>query len=118
MSEILNKKDYTSDEFKELTNFFNYEHRIGTYYIFREKDGYINISYEYIINTNGPIEYFLFHKNHYQGIVDNNSLHIEHKKDIHFETTNFKEFEQWMCEYHKKQGRKYKLKKLNKNLSI
>lgn len=113
MSQLLYSKDYAPNEFKELAKIFGYKQRVDTYYVFKEQDGYINISYEYrgIKFDGSPYkEIFTFHKNHYQNVIDSSTG--LHKKDIHFDSEEFKEFEEWMCKYHLKQGRKYKLKKL------
>ena len=98
-------KDYVPEYFKELAKDFKYYHRTRSYYVHRENDGYINISCE--CQSISPIRIlFNFQKNYYQGIK---------KPIINYWTHNFDEFVDYMCNYHKKLGRKYKLKKLMEN---
>lgn len=99
-------KDYVPNYFKNLAEFFNYKHRVHSYYVYNEFDGYINISCEtQSVSTNLRILYN-FHKNYHQDIRDKNGFH---KKDIDYNTHNFDDFVNFMCNYHKKIGRKYKL---------
>jgi hypothetical protein len=83
-----------------------YTQRTGTYYIIREKDGYINISNDRFFYEDAPIK---FHKNHYQGVYDENGFH---KKDISHKFYDLESFVEFINEYHKDLFMKHKIGKI------
>ncbi len=101
MTQLQYKYKYKYDEQKRFEDFvksFGYTRRINSYFIVRENDGYINVHREF-----PSVQIYHFHKNHYQGID---------KKDITFSTSHFSKFINYMCSYHKKEGRIKKLKQI------
>lgn len=107
--------------FENIVKFFGYKDRGGNYYVFSEKDGYINVSRKF---PNQII--YSFFKNYY---FDNyNTYHnstnykksqilfgyecITTNKTLEARFNNIDEFTNFLCRYHVQKGRKYKLQKL------
>lgn len=90
----------------DLIEKIGYKQRTGNYYIIREEDGYINISYWEDFDTK-TIK-ISFHKNYY----------IPYQKEkISLMFDNFKSFFDFISIYHNKLFLKYKIEKLKKNIN-
>jgi len=100
--------DYRYDELVDLIESIGYEHRTGNYYIIREKDGYINISYEYDKNHIG--HRIRFHKNYYFDLKNTYS-------DITEDFYNLKDFIDFISKYHNDLFLKHKIEKIINNVS-
>ena len=94
----------------ELITQIGYKQRTGTYYIIREKDGYINISCDKTFHPEAPI---CFHKNHYQRVKRNLGFS---KKDISHKFYDLESFYEFISEYHNKLFLKLKIKRLTNNI--
>lgn len=126
-SKNIDKNSKIQKYFEKLALSFGYSHRVGGYYVIREDDGYINIHREFPSK-----KIYNFHKNFYQGVRnphhDGSKYEIEIKfsgynctmtpSTISVDFNNVSDFENFLANYHKKQGRKLKLKQIkNVNLS-
>lgn len=85
-----------------------YKHRIASYYVIREKDGYINISNDELRFSRfdkNITTYISFHKNFYQGYSN---------KDISKKFYDIETFYKFISEYHNKLFMKHKIKKIKR----
>jgi len=101
------RKDWRYDKLVDLIESIGYKHRTGNYYMIREHDGYMNISY-YEYENNGEI-IINFYKNYYHGVIYKNGLH---KQDIDESFTIFETFLKFLNKYHNDLFRKLKIKKI------
>jgi len=97
---LSNTKEFIYEPVVKLVESVGYKLRCGNYYVIREFDGYINVSYD----VYGHIQ---FHKNHYNKDYENI------KRDIHHDFDNYLDFEKFMSVYHRKEVRKIKVDRLN-----
>lgn len=100
----MKESDY--DKVLEVITKIGYKQRTGTYYVIREKDGYINISHDKCFHEDAPIS---FHKNHYADAFDERGFH---KKDISHEFNDLESFFDFINDYHKDLFLKLKINKL------
>jgi hypothetical protein len=103
-------KEIDYDKVIEFITKIGYKQRTGTYYVIREEDGYINISCDKCFHPEAPI---IFHKNHYQGVINKNGFP---KKDISHKFSDLESFFEFISEYHNKLLLKNKIKKINENI--
>ena len=85
-----------------------YKQRSGTYYVIREKDGYINISHDKCFHEDSPICFF---KNFSGG-----NRGADGKTTIDEKFDNLESFTVFINEYHKDLFLKHKMKKLLHNI--
>jgi len=103
-------KEIDYDKVIEVITKIGYKHRTNSYYVIREKDGYINISRnDFRFGVNQPDDYISFHKNHYQYIRDEQGFY---KKDISHKFYTLGEFFDFINDYHKDLFLKHKINKL------
>lgn len=98
--------DFDKNELIELIESIGYTQRVDNYYVIRESNGYINISYP---KGDGVFDCKIsFHKNVYQG-----SLGDGVSKDF----DDYESFVNFINEYHSKLFLKQKLIKITKNIN-
>lgn len=115
-------------DFVSIVKVFGYDFRVEDYYVIRESDGYINISYD--------MDNFEFHKNFYAGKFNPHLDWTEYKMrssypyyqyflgylsemtpgtiTIRFNTLN--DLTNFLCKYHPYKGRKFKLSKIESKI--
>ena len=91
-------KDYRYAELVDLIESIGYKHRVGNYYVIRENDGYINISYLY--NDDVFFHKIEFHKNFYFTPVWDFTEHFD----------DFESFHVFITKYHNDLFLKHKIK--------
>lgn len=117
------------EDFLTLVTFFGYVKRVSGYYVIREDDGYINVSY----NNGGVPTYtgfgsYNFHKNFtVESSIKRYKMNKEHLfpswmrkyrldldqiDDIDVDFKYIKDLESFLCEYHIQSGRDWKINKL------
>lgn len=96
-------QNYRDEKILSVIEPIGYKQRSENYYVIREEDGYVNISYFKNISN---ITHINFHKNYYNGKYISDA-----ENNNNFD--NYVAFFRFLESYHPQYFRKEKLKKLN-----
>jgi len=102
-------KDFRYDKVVDLIEKIGYKQRVGNYYVIREKDGYINISYGEEWKTKKII--ICFHKNYSEPAYGRREI------DISKTFYDFESFSEYISEYHNDLFFKHKLIKIKERIN-
>lgn len=98
-------KKFRYDELVDLIESIGYKHRTSNYYVIREHNGYINISYHMGFIRKQYYITIIFHKNYYHGMGYG-------KKEPNRTFNDFKTFLEFINKYHNDLFRKVKLERI------
>lgn len=105
-------KDWRYDKLVDLIETIGYRHRTGNYYVIREHDGYINISYHDGYVEEQDYITINFHKNVSHSLAKNGYK----GKEISETFNNFEDFLVFINKYHSDLFRKVKIKTIKNRI--